>query len=142
MIRTYVNSEKETTVAVVDDFEYDAVKRIVKVMPEIVEGAAKDLCGCCGGIQFDVNAFALRHAFIQGPIKGVVKCHGEDKFDYATGENEAVKKAMNNHNKAFNRALKNWQVAILKKICSVNPGTFNQAVDEALVAIEKEKANK
>lgn len=129
MLKTYVNENEQTTVAVAEDVEMDAVMHILKVMPEICYGAEEEVeCGIPGVTRINLRAFNLSGALINGPIKGIVKCHEGDTYDVAVGKNEAVKKAMNNHNKAFKRALKNWQIAILKRIREVSPDTFEEAV--------------
>lgn len=128
MLKTYVNENEQTTVAVAEDVEMDAVMHILKVMPEISYGAEEEVGCAFGATRINMRAFTLSSALINGPIKGIVKCHEGDTYDAEVGRNEAVKKAMNNHNKAFKRALKNWQIAILKRIREVSPDTFEEAV--------------
>lgn len=132
MLKTYVNEKEQTTVAVAEDAEMDAVMHILKVMPEIRYGAEEEVGCAFGATRINMRAFTLSSALINGPIKGIVKCHDGDTYDAEVGRNEAVKKAMNNHNKAFKRALKNWQIAILKRIREVSPDTFDDAARKVI----------
>lgn len=63
--------------------------------------------------------------------KAKVKCAEDDTYSDKQGEIEAVKKAMANHKRGFDKAMKRWQVAVLKDLIRVSPDTFEDAVKEA-----------
>jgi len=132
MLKIFRNSKKQTTVAVIENCGTDAVARIGKVMAarhQINLNGGE--CKRCEQVRF---AYKLvpnsRVANMVDTIKATVTCDERDTYNEAVGESEAVKKAMANHKKAYNKALKRWQVAMLKDIMAVSPETFEEALRE------------
>ena len=126
MLEVRTNVETKTTKAIVPNPEHDAVKRILKKMPEL-----KSLGVKADDVTEKSHDFELATALIKNEISGTVTCRPEDEFSAEVGENEAVKKAMKNHKNAFNRALKHWQAKMILRIKEVNPETFKDALAEA-----------
>lgn len=124
----YVNKEKQTTSAVLKDTAFDAVEAIARRMGVEIDGCT---CGCIYGVEMDLSDIALDKAVMHDRYSATVKVHGDDVFNEDEGEKRAVKKAMDNHKDAFTRALTRWQVAMLKKIKSVSPETFDKALEKA-----------
>lgn len=117
MLNIYKDKEKQTTTAVVTKSEHDARSRIVRRL------GLSSL-----DIYFIGDYLCLDKTKMNKTYSGTVHCDERDTYDEAVGVDKAVKKAMDNHNRAFMRAIIRWQVAMLKKIKSVSPETFDEAV--------------
>lgn len=132
MLKTFKNTEKKTTIAVIENCGTDAVAKIGRVMAAR-HGLKLNPNGCkrCEQVNFAQRLVPnSRVALMNDTIKATVTCDERDTYDEAVGESEAVKKAMANHKRAFTSALKRWQVAMLKDIMAVSPETFEEALHE------------
>ena len=119
MLQIFRNEKKKTTTAVIESAAFDAVKHIEKRL-NIRDGA----CNCAAAIlEFD-------KAIMSDKYTGTVTCDFRDVYNEVVGEDEAVLKAMRNHHKGYEKALVNWQVAMLKKIKTVSPETFEKAFEK------------
>lgn len=132
MLKIFRNTKKQTTVAVIENCGTDAVAHIGKVMAARHQIALnKGNCKRCEQVRFAYSMVPnTNRATMVDTIKATVTCDARDTYSEAVGESEAVKKAMNNHKKAFLKALKRWQVAMLKDIMAVSPETFDDALQE------------
>jgi len=118
-INIYVNKDKETTAAVINDCDFDAVNRIMKRLGADLEDVLCD----------KQNILHVKDAIMPCKIRGKVKRNSEDEYDEAIGRQEAIKKAIKKHNERFLRALCKWQAQMLKEIRDVSPETFEKALD-------------
>jgi len=138
MLRIFKNDTKKTTTALIENSSYDAFLRVLKRL------GVKDYNYDADTNQLVVNPCVVANALklelleMNDKISGTVKYDERDIYDEKVGESLAVKKAMENHNKSFNKALKRWQVAMLKLIMDVSPETF----EEALHKVHPCKCNK
>ena len=69
-------------------------------------------------------------ALMQDKFASSVRLADGDTYSEAEGESLAVKKNMEKHNRAFNKAITDWQVAMLREIHRANPETFRDAIKE------------
>lgn len=122
MLNIYKDKEKQSTTAVVTKSEYDARSRIVRRF-----GLSKLDIHLIG------DYLCLDKTKMNRTYSGTVHCDERDTYDEAVGADKAIKKAMDNHNRAFKNAIIRWQVAMLKKIKTVSPETFDEAVTKAKV---------
>ena len=132
MARIFENKEKRANTAVLEDCAYDAIKHLTK--RDIFGSDAKiieiDFDGV-KGLEVNVDlaeALMLKCLDMKSRYTGTVICDERDEYDASVGESLAVKKAMDNHHNAFVKAIKRWQVAMLKKIYMANPDTFEDAL--------------
>ena len=132
MLKIFRNSKKQTTVAVIEKCGTDAVAHIGKVMAARHQFSLnKGNCKRCEQVRFAYKMIPnADKANMVDTIKATVTCDARDTYSEAVGESEAVKKAMANHKRAYVKALKRWQVAMLKDIMAVSPETFREAVQE------------
>lgn len=74
---------------------------------------------------------------------GNVVCHDElgDTYDEVKGSDLAQEKAFKNMREAAASRFKRWQERMIQKIYTVNPETFDEALEKALVGIEKTKSD-
>ena len=132
MLKIFSNNEKKSTTAVVEKCEMDAVAKIgrcIAASNNVIlnknenrrKASIKFACKCVPHIS---------KAVMPKTIKATVTCDSRDTYSAKAGEAEAVKKAMSNHNKSFKKAIKRWQVAMLKDIIAVSPETFEEALHE------------
>lgn len=128
MLRVFFNEIKGTTTAMVEDSEFDAMRHIDKVYNAQVGGASNKCCAMC---RPQIEVPRLEEAYMANKYVGTVTVREGDTFDKTTGENLAVKKAMDNHKNAFRKAIIRWQTAMLKDIIRVSPATFDEAVTKA-----------
>lgn len=133
MLNIYRNTEKKSTVAVIRDCETDALARIGKVMAARHGlGYNPNKCKRCQQVHLALHGVPNgKLAEMPKTIKATVTCDTRDTYSEAVGESEAVKKAMDNHKRAFLKALKRWQVAMIKDVMAVSPDTFKEALQEA-----------
>lgn len=134
MLKTFKNVEKKATIAVIEDCSMDAVARIGKVIAARNKVKLdKDICKRYEQIKFACRLVPnSKSALMSESIKAIVTCDERDTYDEAVGEREAVKKAIANHKRAFLKALKRWQVAMLKDVIAVSPETFKEALNEVM----------
>lgn len=120
MIKFYENREKKVTTAVVDDCALDAINKITKV-----------LNGQNGGFPFAdcVDVPFIESAKMNEKYTAVVECDDRDTYSVQVGKSEATKKVLENHNKAFKRAILRWQKRMLKFIKDVQPETYEKAIN-------------
>lgn len=116
IVRTVKNGKKVTT-AIVDGCMFDAIKRIEK--------------------RFFVNKDAeecvlpnMDKALMHDKFASSVRLADGDTYSEAEGESLAVKKNMEKHNRAFKKAITDWQAAMLKDIMRVSPETFEDALNK------------
>lgn len=74
---------------------------------------------------------------------GNVVCHDElgDTYDEVKGSDLAQEKAFKNMREAAASRFKRWQERMIQKIYTVNPETFDEALEKALAGIEKTKSD-
>lgn len=130
MLKIFRNSKKQTTVAVIEDCQTDAIAHIGRIMAARHQvNLNRGDCKRCEQIRFASKCIpGVREAEMPNVIKATVTCDARDEYNEAVGESEAVKKAMSNHKKSYLKALKRWQVAMLKDIIAVSPETFEDAL--------------
>lgn len=119
MLQIFRNEKKKTTTAVIDYSAFDAIRHIEKRL-NLKDGA----CDCVA------NVLEFDKAIMSDKYTGTVTCDDRDEYSEAAGENAAVLKTMRNHHKGYEKALVNWQVAMLKKIKTVSPETFEKALEK------------
>lgn len=127
MLRIFRNIDEKTTTALVEDAKLDAVNHILKHYKNVLRNSDNDVYISC--INEDDIPFS-EYANMNNVYRGVVKCDDRDEYSNEVGESEAVKKAMTNHNKAFNKALLRWQIRMLKFVKDINPSTFYKAIEK------------
>ena len=131
MLRIFKNDTKKTTTALIENSSYDALLRVLKRL------GVKDYQYDADTNQLIINPCEVADAFKLGvlemndKISGTVTYDERDTYDEKVGESLAVKKAMDNHKRAFLKALKRWQVVMIKNIMEVSPETFREALQEA-----------
>ena len=132
MLKIFENTKKKSTIAVVENCEMDAVAKIARQIAasnNIVLNPEKNRR--TESIRFAKKCVPhAEKARMPKSIKATVTCDSRDTYNAKVGEAEAVKKAMSNHNKSFKKAIKRWQVAMLKDIIAVSPETFEEALHE------------
>lgn len=116
IVRTVKNGKKVTT-AIVTDCMFDAVKRIEKRFFNPTDAEECVLPNIDKALMNDKFASSVRLA-------------DGDTYSEAEGESLAVKKNMEKHNRAFTKAIINWQVAMLQDIKRVSPETFEDALNK------------
>lgn len=115
MIRYYVNEEKRTVVAAVEDTQFDAVDAIIKRCPYF---EAED------AIKFSEDGEAylglgLEKALMEDKYSAKAKCHPEDKFDVEKGKEIAAERLNAKLNCARKRAIARWRQRFMKVLASV-----------------------
>lgn len=134
MLDIYRNDSKKTTTAVINDSAFDAVRHIARKLG--IKTCDFDDCDICEGMQIckDIGICmevpCADKALMSNRYSGTVTCDSRDNYDEEVGENEAVKKAMANHNRGFVKALVRWQAAMIKNIMAVSPETFDEALKQ------------
>lgn len=124
-VKVLVNDEKGATTAILESCDFDAVTKIERVLGlDILDGE-------------EFTNFNLDKALMSESISATVRCSADDVFDETEGRKLAIKKVMSKHNKQFKRAIRNWQIAMLRNIIKVCPDTF----DEALHTVRPCKCN-
>ena len=108
-MKTIVNEEKGTVTVVIKNCEYDALATILRRLDE-------------DGVD---NVALMENAYV-----GVARCHSTDKFDRNVGCDLAAKRAMEKHKKAHTKAIKEWQIAMLRAIRNVLPKTFDEIIED------------
>lgn len=132
MLDIYRNNSKKTTTAVINDSTFDAVKHIARKLG--INTDSYDDCDSCEEMQMCENLeICMRvpcadKAIMNKRYSGTVTCDDRDTYDEAVGEDEAVKKAMANHNRGFMKAIVRWQSALIKQAIDVSPETFEEAL--------------
>jgi phosphotransferase system IIB component len=116
MLDIYRNEAKKTTTAVIKGSKQDAVNHIAKRLKITTK--------------FEAKIYNLGAAIMQDKYSGTVTCDERDTYDAAVGEDEAVKKAMDNHKNGFTKAILRWQVSMIKKIKNISPETFDEALNK------------
>lgn len=127
MLKIFRNINEKTTTALVEDAKFDAVNHILKCYKNALHNSVTDVY--LSYVNEDDIPFS-ECANMNSVYRGVVKCDTRDIYSDEVGESEAVKKAMTNHNKAFNKALLRWQIKMLKFVKDVNPSTFYKAIEK------------
>lgn len=128
MLKLHVNEGKRTVVAIVERNGLDAVEYVARRL------GIKEL-EYTGDGSGEIKPMYLlpmlhMHKLVRDTTnKGVAKCNTEDKFDVGTGEGLAIHKAYENNDKSFKRAIKRWQLSMLKTIYQIRPDTFHDALD-------------
>lgn len=135
MLDIYRNNSKKTTTAVIKDSTFDAVRHIArKIGVDLDRYDACDDCDDCDEMKMYENIELCRQvpcadkALMNNRYSGTVTCDDRDTYDEAVGEDEAVKKAMANHNRGFVKAIIRWQSALIKQVIDVSPETFDEAL--------------
>lgn len=116
MLDVYHNEAKRVTTAVIKDTEYDAFNLIAKRFLTGEEEYYGEEIPCADS------------AIMCNRYSAIVTCDERDKYDTAIGEDMAVKKAMDNHNRGLKKAILRWQAAMIKKVREVSPETFEAAL--------------
>lgn len=117
IVRTEKNGKKVTT-AIVDGCTFDAVKRIEKRFYTVNNNPE------------DCVLPNIDKALMDDKFVSSVRLAEGDTYSEVEGESLAVKKNMEKHNRAFNKAVTDWQVAMLKDIQRVSPETFLDAIKQ------------
>lgn len=135
MLDIYRNNSKKTTTAVIKDSTFDAVKHIArKLGVDLDRYDDCDDCEDCDEMKMYENFEICRQvpcadkALMSNRYSGTVTCDDRDTYDEVVGEDEAVKKAMANHNRGFVKAIIRWQSALIKQAIDVSPETFEEAL--------------
>ena len=141
MLDIYRNNSKKTTTAVIKDSTFDAVRHIARKLGVDlgiydIYNDCDDCDGCedCSKMKMYENIEICRQvpcadkALMNNRYSGTVTCDDRDTYDEAVGEDEAVKKAMANHNRGFMKAIVRWQSALIKQAIDVSPETFDEAL--------------
>ena len=132
MLDIYRNNSKKTTTAVIKDSTFDAVKHIARKLGIDVDEYDKyDDCEemqMCENLEICMRVPCADKAIMNKRYSGTVTCDDRDTYDEAVGEDEAVKKAMANHNRGFVKAIIRWQSALIKQVIDVSPETFDEAL--------------
>lgn len=115
-----------TTVAIDNNCTHDALDHVQKVFESSTGSIKNNIDSLTTGVP------EAPKAFMPNTISAVVRCHEGDNYSEDVGTDEAVKKAMFKHHKAFKKALLDWQRAIVKDIIAVSPDTFGKAIREAI----------
>lgn len=116
-------NEQKLTKAIISETANDAENRVLKnfgICPEKLRRSHSVY-----GLMF--HALNLKALTMSDKYSGTVICRDGDTFSENEGQSLAVKKAMNNHNRAFNKALARWQASMIRKIYEVSPSTFDEA---------------
>lgn len=120
MLEILRNEKKETTTAIIEGCELDAAKRVGKRLD--IKHDNGEICFCC--------IPHIESLLMKNKIVGTARPLGDDTYNEKEGRDRAVFKAMKNHKNAFTKALKRWQVAMIKDIRDVSPETFAEALKE------------
>lgn len=132
MLDIYRNNSKKTTTAVIKDSTFDAVKHIARKLGiDVDEYDEYDDCEemqMCENLEICMRVPCADKAIMNKRYSGTVTCDDRDTYDEAVGEDEAVKKAMANHNRGFMKAIVRWQSALIKQVIDVSPETFDEAL--------------
>ena len=132
MLDIYRNNSKKTTTAVIKDSTFDAVKHIARKLGIDVDEYDKyDDCEemqMCENLEICMRVPCADKAIMNKRYSGTVTCDDRDTYDEAVGEDEAVKKAMANHNRGFVKAIIRCQSALIKQVIDVSPETFDEAL--------------
>lgn len=140
MIKVVKDVKSKRTKALIKDSKLDAIASIGKTLGTSTHNGRE--LAKAHGIEF--NTVCKRDAYIEFAQKCVPNssealmtnleataiCYPEDDYNTQVGENEAVKKVLNHHRTSFYKAIKRWQVAMLKDIIAVSPETFEEALHE------------
>lgn len=122
-LKTYVNKKNKKTTAVLSNAQANAVTHVARRMISTQAGGRIT--------SYDGWFIPMSDLLIMNDTyKGTVTCHEEDTYDEQVGKTEATKKAMDNHNKAFKRAIKRWQTGIMKMARDISPETFDEALKD------------
>jgi hypothetical protein len=138
-VRFEVNEDAEIVVAI----SYNDSESLVRYVGKQLGLSADAIDDYIYAYRMDIKnllmteTLCLDKLFITDTHKGIVRCHGGDKFDIETGKEEALKKLRKNIARAKEKALKRWQTAMNCKIGSVNISTAAEASAEALKKINK-----
>ena len=129
MLSIFKNNNKKTTTAIIFDSETDAMKHISKKL------GLGDITNPFrfSGLDSDkelMRVLKLDKALMNNKYSGTVTCDDRDNYDEAVGEDEAVKKAIANHNRGFVKAITRWQSALIKQVIDVSPETFDEALEK------------
>lgn len=119
MLEIIENKEKKATTAILKGCALDAAKRVGKRLD--IRNNEGEACICC--------IPHVEELIMTNKIVGTAKPLGDDKFDESVGKAKAIRKATKNHKSAFTKALKRWQVAMLRDIIAVSPETFEDALN-------------
>jgi protein-arginine kinase len=143
MVNFYSNAEKEATTALIKNSSADAQRLILKRLGLTENMKYVDLLDLDEGIddlsQLDLfnhlgvsfeDAIELKKALMPKTISATVRCHNGDTYDEKTGRDMANEKVISNFNKSLKKAVARWQRAMLNKIRSVDPETFNSVLEE------------
>lgn len=111
-----------TTVGIITESESDALKRVLRRV------GIKAQNGPGEWVRTMENFLHLDKLFIDDKFVGVAKLNEADTYDLDTGKKIAVSKAKQKYDNAATRAIKDWQVAMLREIHRANPETFRDAI--------------
>jgi hypothetical protein len=131
MLKIFRGIKNNTTTAIIEDTQCDAVRAIIKRLG--LKGSVADpdsINWCCEECRYNWDTLRLDKAIMNKKYTATVTKDDRDNYDEKVGEDEAVKKAMSNHNRAFKKALLRWQVVVLRDIKNVSPETFDEAVEK------------
>ena len=87
-IRNYVNEAKRTCVCVIDNTEYDFIRKIRKLLESQY------------GHDF---GFRGRNSYLLGPIRGKAKCHPDDVWNENIGIELARQRALEKYRVKWNK---------------------------------------
>lgn len=113
-----------TTVGIITEAEVDPMKRVLRRVGIKVDRGPGEMARTMQ------NFMHLEKLFIDDKFVGVAKLHEADTYDLDTGKKIAVGKAKKKYDNAVTRAIKDWQVAMLREIHRANPETFRDAIKE------------
>lgn len=118
----------KATKAVIEKCQCDAMKHVAK---RLGISRRDDVDGTTFFDPYSiVEKFHINELKMHKSYSGIVSCDERDAFSDVIGESEAVKKAMANHNVSFKKAIKRWQVAVLKELIKVDKDIFGEALHE------------
>lgn len=127
MLKVYTNKKEKTTTVVTRDNDMDAINKVVGRLNirGLINDSMPDYI-----VSSVIRAFELKHLIMPTDSKATVKCREQDVFSEEVGVREATLKMKNNYQKSMEKAFVRWQVAMLRKIYTTNPSTFDAALSK------------
>lgn len=147
-MKYFENKEAKTTTAVLENCQDEAVAYVEKRLSNwyIEEEFMADVCEFVFASEhqdmFKGSKFEIPHKEalkIPEKIRATVRLNPVDRYNKKVGQLYAKEKAMENKKSALRKAIKRWQIAMLKDIMAINPETFKEALEKVMPKDSKEK---
>ena len=139
MLKVYSNPKNKTTTVLLSGGDMDAINTVVPRLgiSNIITDSVPSYI-----VSEVIDVFSLRKLLMPNVSKATVQLREGDTYNSEVGKEEALAKAQRNYNNSLVKRFKHWQVAMLKKVYSVNPETFKAAMNETMNWInEHEKSD-